>query len=280
MSNLVIDEKTFGDKLYSRFPLKYREDDVIQNNTLLRYFQALNEGGYALAITDLNGLLDLLDYSKAEKSILPIILKHYGVNSDGIEEVPAIYQRRLYKVLGELVSSRGTLNTFKYAIEQILNLDALGTNPFDSNTFSPGIYVSVIDLLVRIPRNSSYIIYPKTASSICGGPFLISVSMQSVEEIGDFEDALEFSKATRNLIHQFLPYIFKDEYRIIYRYKEDKKVLSADKQSTVIYKKLTQMSSTTINGVTFYPYEVNGILYYIEDSSEPLHLRNKFRGTI
>ena len=111
MANLL-DSKNFGTKIYSRFPTKYKEDDVSQNYALKRYIEALSDGGYSLAIEDINGITSLIDPDKVDANILPVLFEQYGLTV--FNGIPESYLRYLLPKLSEAYEQKGSLTVIEF----------------------------------------------------------------------------------------------------------------------------------------------------------------------
>lgn len=111
MANLL-DSKNFGTKIYSRFPTKYKEDDVSQNYALKRYIEALSDGGYSLAIEDINGITSLIDPDKVDANILPVLFEQYGLIV--FNGIPESYLRYLLPKLSEAYEQKGSLTVIEF----------------------------------------------------------------------------------------------------------------------------------------------------------------------
>lgn len=239
MSDLILSENNFGDKIYGRFPAKYREDDLNQNLALYRYIQSLSDGGFSEVIKDINNLLNFLDYSNAPQSVLPIALKQYGINFEGLENVPVKYLKRVYKAIGELVNSRGCLKALEYFLCVVFDVDAIGVDPKDYSRFIPALYLTYYDVIGRTPRGSGWVQYPYDAE--IGSPFKISAVLQSVEEVGNEYEAMEFSSYTQKLVSLFVPYIFNINYYLYYMYKENTQVEGDENFNEYIFERLNTL---------------------------------------
>ena len=56
----LLDSGLFSEKIYDRFPLLYREEDVYQRYALKRYLQAATDGGFKPVIEEWNGITELI----------------------------------------------------------------------------------------------------------------------------------------------------------------------------------------------------------------------------
>src|SRR5574344_1394548 len=96
----LLNSENFGEKLFNTLPPSYRSDDVLVNNSLKRYFQALADGGYAKVIEEINGILTLIDPDKVDASLLPILFENYGLEI--FNGIPELYLRKLLPMVSEL----------------------------------------------------------------------------------------------------------------------------------------------------------------------------------
>lgn len=111
MSNLL-SPMNFGEKLYNKFPHKYREDDVLQDYSLKRYIEALADGGYSPIIEDLNGITSLIDADKVSSEVLHLLFEQYGFKT--FNGIPEPYLRYLLPKLGEAYSLKGSLSVVEF----------------------------------------------------------------------------------------------------------------------------------------------------------------------
>ena len=120
MSENILDSDSFGEKIYNKFPLKYREDDLSQNLALKRYIKSLGEG-FKVTIDDINGLLNFCDSDLIPDNVLPTVLRHYWLDIDVLEDIPPKYLRGLLKNIGVILLSRGTHNSVSYVVNSMFS---------------------------------------------------------------------------------------------------------------------------------------------------------------
>lgn len=130
MSNLL-KSGNFGDKIYNRFPMKYREDDIDQNFALKRYLQAMGDGGFQFAIEDINGLTTLIDPDTIKAEFLPLLFRHYGL--EVFNGIPEEYLRYLLPRLGEIYAMKGSLQAIDYVCTSISGIKTITTVDYDEN---------------------------------------------------------------------------------------------------------------------------------------------------
>ena len=111
MSN-ILKSDDFGLKIYNRFPLKYREDDITQNFALKRYIQSASDGGFAHIINDSNGILNLVDPSNIDGNLLHIMYNQYGLEL--FNGIPENYLRYLLPRMSEAWSRKGSLSVVDF----------------------------------------------------------------------------------------------------------------------------------------------------------------------
>lgn len=140
MSNNILDSNNFGDKLYRRFPRKYQEDDVEQNYALKRYLQALADGGFKYSIDDVNGLLDLIDYTTTPKEVLQYLFAQYGLEI--FNGIPEEYLRYLLPNLGEAWLKKGSTSVIDFIASVITGTISTSEIVMDEDE-NPSIRVSV-----------------------------------------------------------------------------------------------------------------------------------------
>lgn len=130
MSNLL-KSGNFGDKIYNRFPMKYREDDIDQNFALKRYLQAMGDGGFQFAIEDINGLTTLIDPDTIKAEFLPLLFRHYGL--EVFNGIPEEYLRYLLPRLGEIYAMKGSLQAIDYVCTSISGIKTITSVDYDEN---------------------------------------------------------------------------------------------------------------------------------------------------
>lgn len=111
MPNLLKSDD-FGQKIYNRFPPRYREDDVRENFALKRYLESLSDGGFKHVIEEINGLTSLIDPDKVDSKNLPMLFRHYGLEI--FNGIPENYLRYLLPRLGEAWAKKGSLSVVEF----------------------------------------------------------------------------------------------------------------------------------------------------------------------
>lgn len=107
-----LSSEDFGLKMYSRFPPKYREDDVDQRYALRRYLETAGDGGFKYTIDEWNGIMDIVDPDKVRFDILKIQFAQYGL--EVFNGIPEHYLRFLLPLLGEAWSKKGALSIVEF----------------------------------------------------------------------------------------------------------------------------------------------------------------------
>lgn len=128
MSN-ILNSKDFGLKIYNRFPPKYREDDALNNYALMRYLQALSDGGFKYSIDDINGIINLIDADKVDSKVLPIMFKQYGLEI--FNGIPEQYLRYLLPKLGETWSRKGSLSAVEFITSSLSGIKTTTNIAYD-----------------------------------------------------------------------------------------------------------------------------------------------------
>lgn len=156
----ILESRNFGLKIYNRFPLKYREEDINQKFALKRYLQVIGEGGFKYAIEDVNGLLKLIDPDNVDEKVLEILFLHYGLEI--FNGIPKDYLRYLLPKLGELYSMKGSIKAVENVCAFISGIKTTTTveNEKDNSTVivrlemdtNLGEYVPNVNQLNRILR--------------------------------------------------------------------------------------------------------------------------------
>lgn len=150
MSNLLLNSDDFGDKIYNRFPTKYKEDDVFNNYALKRYIQTAGEGGFKYSIEELNGLLDLKDKSNTPPEVLKLLAQELGFQY--FNGIPEAYLRYLIPRIPEIWGKKGTLDVVDYAISIISGIQTTKRITYDEH----GNPIINVYLEMDISLDSSY----------------------------------------------------------------------------------------------------------------------------
>lgn len=119
----------FGLKMYSRFPPKYREDDVDQRYALRRYLEAAGDGGFKYTIDEWNGIMDIVDPDKVRFDILKIQFAQYGL--EVFNGIPEHYLRFLLPLLGEAWSKKGALSIVEFMTSAMSGIKTSTTVTYD-----------------------------------------------------------------------------------------------------------------------------------------------------
>lgn len=126
----ILSSENFGDKIYNRFPIKYREDDVLQDYALKRYIQSLSDGGFKYAIEDINGLMDLIDPDKVSYEVITLLFKQYGLEI--FNGIPEQYLRYLLPKMGELWKNKGSISALEFLTSSISGIRTLTDVTYDA----------------------------------------------------------------------------------------------------------------------------------------------------
>ena len=113
----ILDSNTFGEKIYNRFPIKYREDDVEHNYALKRFIFTAAEGGFKYVIDDANGILNLIDPATAPLEVVKLLYEQFGVPM--FNGIPEEFLRNFLPNLGKALDYRGTLSVIDFVATSI-----------------------------------------------------------------------------------------------------------------------------------------------------------------
>lgn len=161
MSN-ILNSEDFGLKIYNRFPPKYREDDAMNGNALMRYIQALSDGGFKYSIDEINGIINLIDPDKVDSKILPTLFKQYGLEI--FNGIPGQYLRYLLPKLGEMWSRKGSLSAIEFITSSLSGIKTTTSVDYDEENnptvtvrlemdYSLGDYFPEADQFTRLLTN-------------------------------------------------------------------------------------------------------------------------------
>lgn len=134
MSN-TLNSKDFGSKIYNRFPLRYREDDLAYGEPLRRYIEGLSEGGFAHVIDELNGITRLIDPDNVSSEVLPLLFQQHGLSI--FKGIPEEYLRYLLPRLGEAWSKKGSLDVIEYITSSLTGIKTSTEVEYENGEDSP-----------------------------------------------------------------------------------------------------------------------------------------------
>ena len=117
MAIKVLDSDSFGEKIYERFPSRYKEDDVEQNYSLKRFIFTASDGGFKHIIEDANGILNLIDPNTAPIEVVKAMYEQFGVSV--FNGIPEEFLRGFLPNLGEALDYRGTLTVIDYIASSV-----------------------------------------------------------------------------------------------------------------------------------------------------------------
>lgn len=146
----VLDSDIFGEKIYERFPSKYKQDDAEQNYSLKRFIFSASEGGFKYIIDETNGLLDLLNPSVAPEKVLKLLYKNYGL--EVFNGIPEEYLRNFLPYLNEACSYKGSLTSIDYISTSVTGIEThsdIVVNDEDNS----------VDLTITLELTSSVVKY-------------------------------------------------------------------------------------------------------------------------
>lgn len=107
---------------YRKLPQLYRDaDEGLGDFPLYRYLSAIIEGGYSLALNDINGLLDLVDPQKCPEDFLPYFCNSFGL--EYFEDIDSVYQRKMLANIGEIVRRRGTYSCVRFLVRALTGMN-------------------------------------------------------------------------------------------------------------------------------------------------------------
>ena len=108
--------------LFDRLPEIYRKIDFLEgDNTLKRYLDALDEGGFRYINLDIEKLYNILSIEKAPQELIPIIGNMLGYKY--VNEVDDRTQRKIVENLVELYKRKGTKSAINFIIREFTEYD-------------------------------------------------------------------------------------------------------------------------------------------------------------
>lgn len=236
----ILNSENFGQKIYDKFPLKYREDDIGQDFALKRYLQSLSDGGFKHSIDEINGITTLIDPEKADAKVLPILFKQYGL--DIFNGIPENYLRYLLPRLGEAWSKKGSTSVVEFITSSLSGIKTTTEVEYDDKE-NP----------------------------------IVNVRLEMDYNIGDyFPDAEQFIR----LLQNFVPFYSDVRLLYSYLFYEsevlgskdellDKVILSVDEENVSLYRRgpyLGDANSTSVLGHAIFGISPFGKSYEEADS--------------
>lgn len=110
----ILKDNDFGQRIYNRFPSRYREDDATVNYALKRYLQAIGDGGFKYSIDEWNGIMNIKDPDSCVSSALPALYQELGF--DLFNGIPEEYLRNLLPKLSEAWAKKGSLDVVEFVV--------------------------------------------------------------------------------------------------------------------------------------------------------------------
>lgn len=110
----ILKDNDFGQRIYNRFPSRYREDDATVNYALKRYLQAISDGGFKYSIDEWNGIMNIKDPDSCVSGALPALYQELGF--DLFNGIPEEYLRNLLPKLSEAWAKKGSLDVVEFVV--------------------------------------------------------------------------------------------------------------------------------------------------------------------
>ena len=137
----LLDSNTFGEKLYNKFPLRYRLDDSSNEYALKRFIFTLADGGFKYVIDDINSLLRVISPSTATIEELFILYEQYGL--EVFNGIPEDYLRRLLPFIHDAGSFKGSLSSIDFISTSVTGLQTTTAIETDDSDNSVSVEVSI-----------------------------------------------------------------------------------------------------------------------------------------
>ena len=135
----ILDSNNFGEKIYNRFPSKYRADDVHTGYALKRFIFATADGGFKHIIDDTNGLFNLIRPDTSRPDVLKILYEQYGM--EVFNGIPEEYLRRFLPFLADANSYRGSLTAIDFISTSVTGIPT--TTEIEANDEDNSVDVTV-----------------------------------------------------------------------------------------------------------------------------------------
>ena len=111
------------DLLYNRkLPQVYRDEDMKIGYPLKRYLESLIDGGFCGSITDIEGVMLLIDPENIPEKFFPYLYESFGL--EYFPDIDIVYQRKFLMNIGELIRRRGTFSSVQFLIKVLTGLEA------------------------------------------------------------------------------------------------------------------------------------------------------------
>ena len=114
-----MDSNNFYEKIYSRFPQIYQEEDSKIGLPLKRYLKSLDEGGYSDILDKTNNLLKLIDSQKRNElnisNIREVIASQYGIKLPNTQ-INESFLDHFLNELPQILKTRGSRDALEYTV--------------------------------------------------------------------------------------------------------------------------------------------------------------------
>lgn len=120
---MSITSKDFLDLLYNRkLPQIYRDEDKKIGYPLKRYLESLIVGGFCGSISDIEGVMLLIDPESIPEKFFPYLYESFGL--EYYPDIDVSYQRKFLMNIGEFIRRRGTFAGVQFLVKVLTNLEA------------------------------------------------------------------------------------------------------------------------------------------------------------
>lgn len=261
MSNSILNSEEFGQKIYDRFPIVYKSEDVKQNFTLKRYIQAIADGGFKPAIDEINGILELKDSNNTPLDVLMLLYEELGLEL--FNGIPELYLRYFFPQLADAWAKKGSLNAVKVVASALSGVKV----SIEVHQSEEGMYMSML--------NTNNVLNFDFVTNMYSGNY-VNVRLEMDYDVSEhyFPDTRQFERLLKNFLPFYLDcfiiysYLFDDYSNInmkekftdlLREIKEEEHYLSSRK--LIFYESLLNKMFFTLNS----DFKLNTIDYIVPE---------------
>lgn len=227
----MLNKDNFGEKLYNRFPAKYKEDDALVDYALKKYFEAASEGGFNYIIDNINGLCKIIDPDSAPSKVLPKLFYQYGFEL--FNGIPEQYLRWLLPNISTLWGMKGSISILKYLTSSLTGIktEVSVTHKEDGTPLSTVKVEMDTSEIDRFPDSSQLKrVLDNFVPFFCDTAVVLTYSFAepiNSSVLEDFDTSLTISQSDTMAvsitedIHENIVYILNDDVATSFDYESD-----------------------------------------------------------
>lgn len=167
----------YAEYLYNLLPKIYRDEDIMQGETLKKYLYSLFIGGSKLSIEDINSSLSLISPTKCPSEYFIYLCKSFDRTYNyGIDES---YQRKFVSSIGELSRRGGTYSSIRYLTQVLtgMDVDMAYERGYNNSVFGRWLYITLKARTIEEYNNMDTSVATLQAFLSSRTPFYISTQI-------------------------------------------------------------------------------------------------------